>query len=64
MTDKKIKEYRADYYYRKGNARTRSQISGNVWQHLEGATTESAVIAYLRRRHPGYEIDLMSVEWR
>jgi hypothetical protein len=64
MATKEITSYRADYYYRKGNSRTRTQIAGSVWQQLRGATTESAVIAYLRQRHLGYEIDLMRLEWQ
>lgn len=57
--------YRADYYYvhPTHGTRTRSQQSGSIWTHLEGATTETAVVNYLRRLHPGYEIVLMSVEW-
>lgn len=62
MTDKP-KHYRADYYYRKGTIRTRTQLTGSVSQHLEGATTESAVVNYLRRKHQGYDIDLMQLDW-
>lgn len=59
----KPKHYRADYYYSRNLSRTRTQLTGSVSQHLNGATTESAVLSYLRRKHPGYEIDLMSLEW-
>jgi len=55
---------RADYYYSKGGSRTRTTITGSVSQHLHGATTESAVLNYLRNKHPGYEILLMNLEWR
>lgn len=63
MSNKKPNNYRADYYYGKGLSRTRTQLTGSVSQHLQGATTESAVMSYLRKKHPGYEIDLMSLEW-
>jgi hypothetical protein len=55
--------YRADYYYSKNGSRSRTQISGLVSQHLNGATTESAVLNYLRHKHSGYEIELMSLDW-
>jgi hypothetical protein len=63
MADKKPTYYKADYYYSKGSSRTRTSISGYVSQHLHGATTESAVVNYLRSKHPGYEISLMSLDW-
>jgi hypothetical protein len=58
--------YRADYYYKHPGhgSSTRTQITGSVSQHLNGATTENAVVAYLRRRHRGHEILLMSLEWK
>jgi hypothetical protein len=58
--------YRADYYYKHTGSRssTRTQITGSVSQHLNGATTENAVVAYLRRKHPGHGILLMSLEWK
>lgn len=59
----KPQHYRADYYYSKNGSRTRTQLMGSVSQHLQGATTESAVLSYLRRKHPGYDIDLMSLDW-
>ncbi len=66
MTDRKPSSYRADYYYQKPGvaAKTRTQITGSVSQHLHGATTESAVLNYLRAKHPGYEILLMSLDWK
>jgi len=63
MSNNKPTGYRADYYYSKGLSRTRTQLTGSVSQHLQGATTESAVMSYLRKKHQGYEIDLMSLEW-
>ena len=58
--------YVADYYYQKPGvgSRTRTKITGNVSQHLQGATTESAVLAYLRKKHPGHEVTLMSLDWK
>ena len=58
------KDYKVDYYYSKNGARTRTTMTGSVSQHLQGATTESAVLNYLRNKHPGYEILLMSLDWR
>lgn len=58
--------YRVDYYYqRRGiGSRTRTQLAGSVSLHLKGATTENAVLHYLRNKHPDCEIVLMSVEWK
>ena len=42
----------------------RSEIGRLSSQHLAGGTTEKAVLAYLRKKHPGYEITLMSLEWK
>ena len=46
MAAGKPTSYRADYYYQKPGvaAKTRTQITGSVSQHLHGATTESAVL--------------------
>lgn len=55
--------YKANYYYVKNGSRCRTSITGSVSQHLHGATTESAVLNYLRRMHPGCEIELMSLDW-
>jgi len=52
-----------DYYYSKNGSRTRTTSIISVSQHLNGATTESAVLNYLRRMHQGYEIELISVDW-
>jgi hypothetical protein len=60
----KPKMYVVDYYYIKDRARTRTKLTGSVSQHLQGATTENAVLNYLRRMHSGYEIELMSLEWQ
>lgn len=65
MTVRKPTSYRADYHDQKPGvaAKTRTQITGSVSQHLHGATTESAVLNYLRAKHPGHEILLMSLDW-
>lgn len=57
--------FEADYYYiRPGQETgTRTQMRGSVSQHLRGATSESAVVNYLRSKHSGYEINLMGLEW-
>ncbi len=62
-----MQTYKADYYYKKVGASGRggrTQISGSVSGHLRGATTESAVLEYLRNKHKGYEILLMKLEWK
>jgi len=62
-----VRSYRAEYYYKKIGAAgrgTRTQLGGYVSQHLRGATTESAVLEFLRKRHKGCEIVLMKLEWK
>jgi len=66
MSNLKPVHYVADYYYQKSGvgSRSRTQLTGSVSQHLQGATTESAVKSYLRKKHSGYEITLMSLSWK
>ena len=66
MTIQKPTIYRVDYYVqRPGSAsRARFRLTGFVSQHLRGATTENAVLHYLRQKHPDSEIVLMSLEWK
>lgn len=63
MPNNKPTRYRVDYYYERDGARTRTKLGGYVSQHLHGATTENAVLAHLRKMHPGYEITIMSLDW-
>ena len=66
MSNPKPVHYVVDYYYQKPGvgSRSRTQLTGSVSQHLQGATTESAVMSYLRKKHAGYEITLMSLSWK
>jgi hypothetical protein len=66
MAQDKPTSFRVDYYYRRIgiDSRTRTQLGGSVSQHLQGATTESAVMSFLRAKHPGSEITLMGLEWK
>jgi hypothetical protein len=59
----KPKYARVDYYYEKKGTRARTSATLSVSQNLHLATTESAVMSYLRQRHPGCEIYLMGLEW-
>jgi len=59
--------FRVDYYYKMNGSSgrgARTQLSGSVGQNLNGGTTESAVLEWLRKRHSGCEITLMKVEWK
>lgn len=59
-------QYVVDYYYQKQgtNSRTRTSMSGSVSQHLYGATTETAVLSYLKKKHLGYEVTLVKLTWK
>lgn len=63
MANNKPIRYQVDYYYGRDGSRARKKLGGYVSQHLQGATTENAVLAYLRKMHPGYEITIMSLDW-
>lgn len=64
MSDNKPTSVSVNYYYSKNGAKTRSQATLSVSQNLNQGTTESAVLNYLRNRHSGYEIELLSLEWK
>ena len=54
-----------DYYQKQGtNSRTRTSMSGSVSQHLYGATTETAVLIYLKKKHISYEVTLIKLTWK
>jgi hypothetical protein len=57
--------YTVNYYYQKlgQNSRNRTTLTGSVSQHLYGATTENAVLNYLKKKHPGHEITMMNLTW-
>jgi len=59
MSAKLPQNCRVDYYY--GNTRSRRTLS--VVYNLNQARSETAVLAYLRKQHPGLEITIMSLEW-
>jgi hypothetical protein len=55
-------KFKASYYYKKPGAAgkgARTQLNGTV-----PANTESAVMELLRKKHKGYEITLMNLEWK
>lgn len=54
---------RVDYYYLKNGSRTRTQTTLHVVYNLNQGTTDFAVMNYLRKRHPGCEIELLSTDW-
>ena len=62
----KPQSYTVNYYYKKSgtNARNRTTLTGSVMQHLNGANTENAVLNYLMKKHPGYDVILMNLIWK
>ena len=62
----KYQHFTANYYYLKlgVGSRTRTSMTGSVSQHLYGATTETAVLSYLKEKHHGYEVTLMKLTWK
>jgi len=55
-----------DYYitYKEGN-RGRTQVTVSVDQQLNGARSETAVLAYLKKKHPeARDITIMKLEWK
>lgn len=50
-------------YGRPNGSRTRTRLSTSVTQLVQPAKSETAVLAYLKRRHPGLEIIILFIEW-
>ena len=57
-------QFLVDYYVitPKGS-RARFQLRTGLYQIL-GARSETAVLAYLRKRHPNTEIQIQSLDWK
>ena len=51
---------KVDYYY----GRCRTQYSTYTSQHRYPLTSETAVLAFLRDRHPGCEITILDISWK
>lgn len=58
------KRFRVDYLVSpKHGAPTRTQLSSSNVQLPALATSETAVLAWLKRRHPGAEITIITLDW-
>jgi len=57
--------FNAVYWYvtPNGMGKTKTSVSGYVWQKLGGAKTETAVIAFLSNKHKGFDVVLKSLVW-
>lgn len=58
--------FKVEYFYqRPGNAPTRTVLSTNTSQLGNASTrSETAVLGYLRKRHPGFDIQIVSLEFQ
>jgi len=65
MADKKPMGFKVDYYVTsKTGGKSRNNFSTGINQ-INGAHSETAVLAYLRKRHPdAREITIMELEWQ
>ncbi len=53
-----------DFYENSNGVRNRRRLQGSPIIHLNNATSEFAVQAYLKRTYPNSEIIINNVEWR
>lgn len=61
------RQFIVSYYYKKSGDSgkgSRAKVQGTVGQALGGAQSETAVLDYLRQRHHGNEITIMSLDWK
>ena len=53
-----------DYMYTTpGSSNNRTRLQGSVNINLKSATSEFAVEEFLKQKHPGYNIMIMSINW-
>lgn len=58
------KRFMVDYLYYKNGSQTRTRLSSSTMNLANpDATSETAVQAYLKKRHPGYEISIIDVSF-
>lgn len=58
------KRFLVDYTYgRPGGSVTRTRILTSNRNLTNLAQSETAVLAFLRKRHPGLEVTIISLEW-
>lgn len=50
-------------YARPNGSRTRTRLSTSVSQLPTPGKSESVVLAYLKRRHPGLDVVILYIEW-
>lgn len=65
LTELGGRNYNVDYYVvTPQGSRGRFTMTGSVDQSsMLGATSETAVLAFLRTRHPGTDIQIQSLNW-
>lgn len=59
-----MKTFNVNFFEIRNGINSRQRLSGNSTLHLNGATSDFAVQAYLKSRYPNSEIVINSVEWR
>ena len=55
-----------DYFYKRQGTSghgARIKIQGSVQFNLQTASSDFAVMDYLKKRHDGYDINIMSIKW-
>lgn len=58
------KTFNVNFFETRNRVQSRMRLSGNSTTHLNGATSDFAVQAYLKRIYPNSEIIINSVEWK
>lgn len=53
-----------DFFEQKNGVSNRRRVQGSPTIHLNGAKSDFAVQAYLKRTYPNSEISINNVEWK
>lgn len=54
------KRFSVEYIYEKNGSRTRTRLSSSTMQLANpDAKSETSILAYLKKRHPGYDITIL-----
>lgn len=58
------KRFEVQYLYEKGGAKTRTRLSSSTMNLSNpDAKSETAVLAYLKKRHPGFDITIIDLDF-
>lgn len=63
MIKNALVQVKVDYYYTCNGVQARNELTMVVGQDPNKRPPEDFVLNYLRRRHPGCDIEIISMDW-